>query len=143
MLKHALFITILLLSAPALAQDTRYEARLELADQMLQINPPRDQVRVAINTYIEQLMAGRSKLEQDQFRIAMMTIVNHRALEQLSREAYVELFTEAELRAMVEYYSKPEAISAREKLPEFQQRLTPEIIRMIDQALMRARTSAQ
>jgi hypothetical protein len=145
MLKYTLTIAILFIGLPVMAQDEQggYDTRLELADQMLDINPPREQVRAAIEAYISQIMATRSQAEQDQFRTAMLSIVNHKAIEQLSRDAYADLFTEAELRAMVEYYSKPEAITARAKLNEFQGRITPEIVRMIDQALIRARTSAQ
>lgn len=147
MLKNNVFILCLLCVltvTPVHAQSDlqAYEARLALADQMLAINPPRDQVENAVNVYIEKKMRHASELERTEFRIAMLKIINYRALEKLSREAYAELFTQAELEAMVEYYSKPEAISVRAKTKTLHARIYPEIIRMMDQALIRAKTSA-
>ncbi len=125
----------------AQAEQGSIETRLELADKMLAINPPRDQVRAAIDQYIKIYMSANPLSEQEQFRTAMLGVLNYKALEGVSREAYADLFTEAELAAMIEYYSKPEAISARAKLGQLDAKIYPEIIRMIDQAIMRTRTT--
>ena len=145
MFRGLAFLFLMCFSYPVVAQevDRGLELRLELADQMLAINPPRDQVRSAIEGYIRTYMLASPPLEKEQFRTAMLSIINYKALEGLTREAYVDFFTEAELSAMVEYYSKPEALSARSKLKEFEGRVYPEIIRMIDQAIMRARTTSR
>ena len=53
-----------------------------------------------------------------------------------------DLFTLAEMEKMVGYFSSPEAQSIGEKLPKYQERLQPEIIRMLDAAMMTERTGA-
>lgn len=142
MLKVLIFF-LMFLSAPVMAQeDVGLEQRLALADKMLAINPPRDQVRAAIERYIDVRMRGASEATQEQFRGAMYSLINHKALEQIARESYAEVFTAAELAAMVEYYSKPEAKSARDKSGELDKRIGGAIVRMMDQALIRARTSS-
>ena len=51
-----------------------------------------------------------------------------------------EIYTLPELEAMVEYYSKPEAKSAAEKQEAYQDKVGPEITKMLDKALMEMRT---
>ena len=140
-----LFIVCLCTSFPAAAQtdEDGSQGRLALAQKMLNLQPVRDQVRSAIDQYIQTYMAGNSPAAQEGFRSAMMAVLNYKTLERLSLDAYADIFTQEELAAMVEYYSKPEAISARAKLKDFNGRIYPEIIRMLDQALMRARTQMQ
>ena len=117
------------------------EARLSLADEMLKLNPPRDQVRAAIEGYVKLKLSIAPEATKEKFRSAMSAILNYKALEEISREAYADIFTREELEAMVEYYSKPAAKSAGEKMGELNGRIAPEIVKMLDQALMRARTS--
>ena len=51
-------------------------------------------------------------------------------------------FTAAELQKMVDYNSSPEAQSIARKMPAYQASLQPEMTRMLDVALMVARTGA-
>ncbi len=132
-----LAMTVLLISFPAMAQEEgNLDRRLELAGKMQAINPARDQVNQAIERYVTNLPES----EREVYRTALHNILNYRALEKISVDAYAETFTEAELAAMVAYYSKPEAISARDKHEQWAGKVYPEIIRMLDKAMMRVKT---
>jgi len=121
------------------AQDEGYRHRLELAKKMHELRPTKDQVYEAIDRVAE----NQPEAERETFVAAMRNVLNYRAIENISVEAMAETYTEAELQAMVEYYSRPEAISAAAKDAEYSQKVYPEIIRMLDQAMMRVRTGAQ
>jgi hypothetical protein len=66
--------------------------------------------------------------------------LNYEALEKISIDAMAETYTVAELEAMNEYYSKPEAKSAQPKYSNYANKVFPEITRMLDEAVMRVRT---
>jgi len=52
----------------------------------------------------------------------------------------VELFTVAELEKMVDYFGSVEAKAIEKKLPQYQEKIQPEIIRMLDAAMIAERT---
>lgn len=86
---------------------------------------------------------SRPEGERETFKTAMRNVFNVTALEKISTDAYAESFTVEELRAMVEYYSKPEAISATEKFQNYANIVYPEIMRMLDRAAIRIKTGQQ
>ncbi len=120
-------------SAPA---EDAFDRRLDLAEKMQALNPARKQVDSAIEKYVATLPQN----EREVYRAGLRNILNYQALEKISVDAYAETFTEAELAAMVAYYSKPEAISARDKHNEWGKKVYPEIVRMLDKAMMRVKT---
>ncbi len=120
----------------AVASDPTYDERLALAKRMHELRPVRDQVDGAIAQYAQ----TRPQNERDSFRIAMRNVFNIKALEKISEDAYVETFTVEELRAMVGYYSMPEAQSASEKFGDYAAIIYPEIVRMLDRAAIRLKT---
>lgn len=117
-------------------EDVSYEERMALAKKMHELRPVREQVEEAINQYAN----TRPVEERESFKSAMRNVFNIKALEKISLDAYVETFTVEELRAMVEYYSKPEAKSASEKINNYAAILYPELMRMLDRAAIRVRT---
>ena len=123
-------------AAPAVAEDPTYEERIALATKMHELRPVREQVDHAIAQYAQ----SRPEGERESFKSAMRNVFNIKALEKISIDAYAETFTVEELRAMVEYYSKPEAISASDKLNSYAAIVYPEIVRMLDRAAIRVRT---
>lgn len=137
-----LAMTFFLLS-PALvyAQEDDFDQRMALATEMLKINPAQDQLANAVDIYIKNYMFAYPQREQEIFRTAMLEVLNPQALEKISIDAYAETFTREELEAMVEYYSRPEAKSARLKEAQLNAKIAPEMTRMLDQALMRVRTA--
>ncbi|MCD8498307.1 MAG: hypothetical protein LRZ85_09740 [Alphaproteobacteria bacterium] len=133
-----LFLTVLCLtfSAGFVLADEVEAHKQELAQEMHKLRPTKAQVQAAI-AVVAQRVPEDKRMD---FESALNNVLDHRAIEKISIDAMVETFTEEELEAMVEYYSKPEARSAADKLPEYQGKVGPEIIHMIDKAMMKLRT---
>tara|TARA_B100001093_G_C26587982_1_gene910232 strand:- start:306 stop:815 length:510 start_codon:yes stop_codon:yes gene_type:complete len=110
--------------------------KVELANKMHEINPVKDQIDAAVNIVAKQLPEQQRAI----FMNAMYSTMNYRAVERISIDAMVETYTLPELEAMVDYYSKPEAQSAGEKMSQWAARVQPEIMRMIDKAMIKTRT---
>ncbi len=132
-------LAMTIMAFPVIAQDAddgSLERRLELARQMQDIRPARDQVDAAIKQFTARLPAN----EQESYAAALRSMLNYKVLEKISIDAYADTFTAEELAAMVEYYSKPEARSASDKSGKYAEKVYPEIIRMLDKAMMRVKT---
>ena len=108
--------------------------RLELAERMHRIRPAREQVDSAIEQVAR---SGIPPEEQQGFILSMQRIIDYKALEKASVEAMAETFTAPELKAMVEYYEKPEARSASDKFPDYQKKIEPLVYGMLDRAMMK------
>jgi hypothetical protein len=115
------------------------EKKVALARKMHEINPTRDQVDSAISRASFSLPEN----QRQPFVAAMQTVLNYNAIERISIDAMVDVYSLKELESMVEYYSKPEAQSASKKLQEWAGQVQPEVTRMIDKAIMRVRTGGQ
>ncbi len=140
--------------APAIAQDTAagsepaatsaapsdadIDRRINLAKQLHELRPTRQQVYDAIDRVAQNQPAA----ERESFVTAMRNILNYRAIENISINAMAEVYTAQELESMLEYYQKPEARSAAEKEQSYADKVYPELIRMLDQAMMRLRTGS-
>ncbi len=143
MLIRLIAIIILALPTIAVAQEGDFSKRLDLAEKMLEIRPAQKQVERAVDAYIKNYMVTASDKDKELFRIAMVKAMNPKALEKVAIDAYAETFTLAELEAMVEYFSKPEAQSASDKQSQLNAKIAPEISSMMDRALMRLRSDSQ
>jgi hypothetical protein len=131
-----ILIALCLLSAPAFAQEAENAHKVELAEKMHQLRPTKTQVEQAIAVVAQRVPEDKRAA----FETAMTNAIDFNAVEKISVDAMVDTFTEAELASMVEYYSRPEAKSAADKLPQYQEKVGPEIIRMIDKAMMKVKT---
>jgi uncharacterized membrane protein len=110
--------------------------KIKLAKEMHNIRPTREQVDSAILKAASKL----SEYERANFISAMKSMLNYNAIERISVDAMVETYSYNELESMVGYFSKPEAKSASKKIGPWAQKVQPEIVRMIDRAMMRIRT---
>ncbi|MFP4097545.1 MAG: hypothetical protein ACLFU1_02025 [Alphaproteobacteria bacterium] len=110
--------------------------KVELAKAMHDIRPTHEQVDSAVYRSAMNLPPN----ERNKFVASMQSMLNYNAIERISVDAMVDIYTKKELEAMVGYFSKPEATSASRKLPVWAREVQPEIVRMIDRALMRIRT---
>ena len=110
--------------------------KIALAREMHKIRPTRVQIDSAIQRASLTLPAG----DRRAFVNAMKGVLNYNAIERISIDAMIETYTLKELDAMVEYYSKPEAKSASAKVISWARIVQPEIVNMIDKAMMRIRT---
>lgn len=113
-----------------------YEKRLALAGQMHEIRPARMQVEEAV----ESAAARLPPLDRESFRNEILGAFDFDRLEELSIKAMAEIFTTGELEAMVAYYGSAEAQSVSEKMPVYEDMMQPEIMKMLDKALIRLRT---
>ena len=110
--------------------------KVALAKNMHDIRPTSAQVDSAV--YRASL--GLQPSDRQNFMTAMKGMLNYNAIERISMDAMVETYTLLELESMVEYYSKPEAKSASDKVPFWASKIQPEIANMIDKAMMRLKT---
>jgi hypothetical protein len=133
---RALFLIIAFacFSAPVLADDD-LDRRLELAREMQALNPVKDQVVAAVQKYVSNL----PEEEQAAAQIKILDILNFKAIEKTSIDAYAEVFTVEELEAMIAYYGNPAGRSASQKSNEYMGKVYPEIVRLLDTALLRAK----
>ena len=132
-----LAVSALSFAGASYAQDNPDLARkIELAKEMHKIRPARKQVEEAVN----QVGRNLPPLERDRFLKMVEKAFDYESLEKLSIDTMVDLFTVAELEKMVGYFGSDEAKSIEKKLPEYQEKLQPEIIRMLDAAMIADRT---
>lgn len=112
------------------------EKKIILAQKMHEIRPVRVQVDAAVNR------AAQNLLEPDRqnFVVAMRSMLNYNAIERISTDAMIDTYTLVELESMVDYFSKPEARSASTKVNSWARSVHPEIVKMIDRAMMRIKT---
>lgn len=116
-----------------------FQQRLTLAKEMHKIRSTKEQVDSAV----ESISARIPEDQREAFKTNMRSILNYNAIEKISINAMADTFTLKELDAMVEYNKKPEAQSANEKMTEYQGKVGPEIVQMIDKAIMRMRTGGE
>jgi hypothetical protein len=135
-----LFSIMPISGALAAEDDTDLARRVELARGIVEILPSRPQIEQAVDEYVTTSLAGYSDKDRETFRRAMLNVINPRSLDKAAVDAYAGTYTAAELAAMLEYYSKPEARSALARQAEFEGRIRPEILRMLDQAVLRIRS---
>ncbi len=117
-------------------QGSDFKERLALAKEMHEIRPAAEQVDSAIDSVALKMQQA----SREGFKSKMRNLLDYRAIERISVSAMAETYTLEELEAMIEYYSKPEAQSALDKTAVYQQKVAPEIVRMIDRAVMQMRT---
>lgn len=107
-----------------------------LAKRMHEIRPTREQIDAAVQRASMMLPEN----ERGPFVNVMSGMLNYNAIERISMDAMVETYTLKELEIMVEFYSQPEALSASMKMGVWAQKVQPEIVRMIDKAILRIKT---
>ncbi len=110
--------------------------KVALATEMHKIRSTRDQVDSAV----QRASLSLPEFERQSFVTSMRSVLNYHAIERVSIDKMVETYTLKELQSMVEYFSKPEAKSANLKVLVWMKDVQPEIIKMIDKAMIRVRT---
>ncbi len=126
-------------AAPDTSQDDgAFIRRLELSRKIQDLRPAKDQIESAIDRYTARLPQAKREV----YKSAIREVFNYKALEKASIDAYAEIYTEGELQAMYNYYKTPEAATASEKSGQYAKIVYPEIIRMLDRAMMRVKTGS-
>lgn len=130
---------VLVLPLSAYAADDGFEKRVEIAKQIQEVRPVKEQVDGAIEQYLQRI----SPSQRESYRRGLQKAISYKALEKISIDAYAEVFTEEELASMLDYYKKPESISAAKKATQYTSIVLPEIVRMLDRAMMRVKTGGE
>ena len=118
------------------AVDADFDRRLDLAKEMHEYVPTAEKVNQAIDSAAMRLPPN----QQEAFKSAMRGVLNYRVIEKISIDAMAETFTVQELEVMLEYNKKPEVETIQEKYREYEAKVSPEVARMLDKAMMRVRT---
>ena len=126
-------VAVLTFPLNVMAQDdsTVMARKLELAKEYSKHVSVAEEIQKSIDSIAVQVpMENRVLLKS--------TLERHIKTDQLksiSEIALADVFTEAELKAMVDFYSKPEGQSVKAKMPEYQAKLEPVINQMISAAI--------
>tara|TARA_B100001750_G_C15215520_1_gene450577 strand:- start:38 stop:484 length:447 start_codon:yes stop_codon:yes gene_type:complete len=127
-------LSVAVLSMPAMAQEESsadLAKKIDLAKQYSQVVPVQDEV----NTAIENLVLQVPKDDRVLFKSILERTIKVPQLQKTSEMALADIFSERELQALVTFYSSPEGMAVREKMPEYQQRLKPVLEQMIRESL--------
>ena len=118
--------------SPVMADDTEDLAKkLRLAKEYSSQAPVADEVKQTIDALAIQVPMDKRVV----FRSALERTIDADQLETISEMALAEVFTEAELQALVDFYSTPEGQATRVKMPQYQDRIKPVLEQMIRDAV--------
>ena len=110
--------------------------KMQLSRDIHRVRP----IRPQIDRAIERLSQAAAPADRAPLQAAMKRIMNYGAMQYFSTKAMAETFTVDELEVMLAYYTKPEAASAADKMQIYQDKIAPEIVKMMDAAVMELRT---
>ena len=133
-MKHILLVLLALLVMPTavLAQDAPSEERLALSQKMHEIWPMRTRMESALEAVAEGFPEDR-RLEM---LASMRKSIQFDELEEESIKAMAEIFTEEELKAMIEFYGSETGRAISIKTGDYEMAIRPVLAKMMDKAMM-------
>jgi hypothetical protein len=133
-MKHILLILLALLVMPTavLAQDAPSKERLALSQKMHEIWPMRTRMESALEAVAEGFPEDR-RLEM---LASMRKSIQFDELEEESIKAMAEIFTEEELKAMIEFYGSETGRAISIKTGDYEMAIRPVLAKMMDKAMM-------
>ncbi len=121
-------ILAMILVTPVMADDTAdLAAKLKLAKEYSKQVPVADEVKATIDALAVQVPMDQRVI----FRSVLERNIKVDQLESVSELSMAEVFTEAELKALVDFYSTPRGQATRVKMVEYQNRIKPILEQMI------------
>ncbi len=117
---------------PLPADDDNYEERLKLSRNMHEIWPIRPKIENALEVISKQIEPTK-RLE---FKSGMRNALEYDALEEASVDVMADIFSVAELQAMIDFYGSKEGRSVSFKTTDYEQALIPIMTKMVDKALL-------
>ncbi len=134
-MKHIFLIAIALMVvtlSPVKADETeQLAAKLRLAKQYTKLIPVADEVKATIDALAIQIPMDKRVI----FRSVLERTIDVEQLESVSEMAMAEVFTVDELEALIAFYSTPEGLATRQKMPEYQSRISPVLEKMVTEAV--------
>lgn len=112
--------------------DADFDQRLALSKKMHEIWPVRPKIERALDRIAEQL-PDQNRME---FKSAMRKAINFQSVEQASIEAMADIFSVAELEAMIAFYGSKEGRSVSFKTDDYERSLQPLLAKMLDKAIL-------
>lgn len=113
---------LLLASTRARAEDPAVSAeQMKLAREYVAIVPVEDDIKKAVDELSTKVPPDQRVL----YRSIADKFIDYARLRNAATLATAEIFTEAEIKAMRDFYSSPEGKSIREKMPVYEQRMQP------------------
>lgn len=93
-------------------------------------------LRATINRALEAVGSDLNEEQRLRYLSDIQKIFKYDQVEKASIDAMARIFTADELRVMVDYYKKPEAKTASNKMPFYEQKLTEEMKKALDDAFV-------
>ena len=122
-----------------LSEDERkalVERKIKLAAQIHKYRP----ISLVIESAAAQIAANYPEGERETARRELIEHVEYQKLREESIVRMADIYTENELKVMLDFYSAPEFQSIRQKDIIYLQLVRPSIVRQLDAALMSLRT---
>ncbi len=134
-------LLFVLIAIPAFAQEGQSEIavtpkRLELAGKMHEIWPIRTRIESALDSAAQSFPVER----QTEIKAAMRKSIKFDQVEEASKRAMAETFTEEELEAMITFYGSEAGRAVSAKTGDYEGALRPVLIEMLDKAMLDLRT---
>lgn len=123
--------------APAQVSSTASPEKLGLAKQYIASVPVESDIRAAVDAMAQNAAPDQRVLIKS---IADKTI-DYNRLRTAAELNAADLFTEAELKAMIKFYSTPEGQSIRTKMPQYEASLQPVVVEVLQAFVMRLKDS--
>lgn len=108
---------------------------LALSKQMHEIWPMRQKVESALDSIAERL----PEKDRVTFKGTMRRSIDFDALEAASIDAMADIFSEKELKKMIDFYGSKEGRSVSHKTGDYEKALQPLMIKMMDKAFLNAK----
>lgn len=136
-----MMVAFLSLSNPAQAQKQDETAQKRaLILQFFEAKPP----RALVDASIEGVAGARYKKNdpaREEFVSRMQLAVDYDRIEEIATNAMMNIYSVAELQAMVDYYTSDVGRLAETKAADFRAKIAPELKKMLDQGMLNVVTT--
>ncbi len=129
-------LAVVMSSGAVMAQDAdgNIERKTELSEELHTVWGVRDDLKGLVDSIAEKIPAEK----RSEFLDYMDEVMDYDAIQELSVNTAVETFTEAELEAMVDYYTSDLGQSAEQKKVRYNEALTPRVQSMMQTGMAKA-----
>ena len=124
-------VTLLATAKIAMSQDAVTQTKVELSQELHETWAVKENVIKLVEQIAEAMPAER----RAEARERLLAVINPEKVEKISVATAAETFSEGELEAMVEYYKSPMGQAAEAKRPVYEEKLSTQIQKLVDQGI--------